>query len=94
VETAVAALLDPKAVAADLCLTFQRVGELVRGGALPCFKIGKYRRYTVEAVEQFKARLATGKLRLPSAPRTRPPAPLASARRRRIPTPHQIGEEP
>ncbi len=81
-----AALLDPKAVATDLSLTIQRVGELARAGSLPSFKIGKYRRFMPAAVEKFKADLASGRLKLPAAPRTRPPAPLAAARRRRIST--------
>jgi hypothetical protein len=82
-----AALLDPKAVATDLSLTVQRVGELARAGSLPSFKIGKYRRFMPAAVEKFKADLASGRLKLlPAAPRTRPPAPLAAARRRRIST--------
>jgi hypothetical protein len=83
------ALLDPKAVALDLSLTVQRVGELARANSLPSFKIGKYRRFLPAAVEQFKTDLASGRLKLPAAPRSRPTAPLAAAQRRRRTSTHR-----
>jgi hypothetical protein len=71
-----APLLDPKGVALDLGLTVQRVGELCRAGSLPSFKLGKYRRVLPAALEKFKADLATGRLKLPPAPRVRHPKPI------------------
>ena len=74
-------LLAPPEVAQQLALTVQRVGELCRAGSLPSFKIGKFRRVTVEALEKFKVDLASGRLKLPPAPRKRAPVTIRPSRR-------------
>jgi len=76
-----AALLDPKQVAAELRLTAQRVGELARAGTIKSALLGKVRRFRTEDVERFKADLFAGKITVPAAPRSRAVHPQPSKRR-------------
>ena len=68
-------MIDGRAAASTLGLTYQRTMEIARAGSLRSVMVGKYRRFRPEDLVAFIDGLAAGTVTVPPAPRKRPQAP-------------------